>query len=93
MPRVRPCKSALVEFAFDPIVLLRNSSCPEVFERMEQHPSGLKPESWLVPAGRASEPGSPLNVPPIPASNFVIGGGREYSRRLFVEPFFLSRTN
>src|SRR5918997_4414906 len=47
---------------------------------MGQHPSGLKPESWLVSAGRASEPGSPLNVPLIPASNFVIGGGREYSR-------------
>lgn len=31
-------------------------------------------------AGRASEPGAPLNVPPIPASNFIIGSGREYSR-------------
>jgi cystathionine gamma-synthase len=47
---------------------------------MEQHPSGLKPESWLVSAGRASEPGAPLNVPLIPASNFIIGSGREYSR-------------
>jgi cystathionine gamma-synthase len=47
---------------------------------MEKHPSQIKPESWLVSAGRASEPGSPLNVPPIPASNFIIGSGREYSR-------------
>jgi cystathionine gamma-synthase len=42
--------------------------------------SGIKPESWLVSAGRASEPGAPLNVPPIPASNFIIGSGRDYSR-------------
>ena len=47
---------------------------------MEKHPLGIKPESWLVSAGRASEPGAPLNVPPIPASNFIIGSGREYSR-------------
>lgn len=47
---------------------------------MEKHPSGIKPESWLVSAGRASEPGAPLNVPPILASNFIIGRGREYAR-------------
>lgn len=47
---------------------------------MEKRPSGLKPESWLVSAGRASEPSAPLNVPLIPASNFIIGSGREYSR-------------
>src|SRR5919206_3999953 len=47
---------------------------------METHPSGLKPESWLVWAGRASEPGAPLNVPPVPASNFIIGTGRDYAR-------------
>ena len=47
---------------------------------MEKRPSGIKPESWLVSAGRASEPGAPLNVPPIPVSNFIIGTGREYSR-------------
>src|SRR5829696_8710449 len=52
----------------------------EVIERMEKQPSGIKPESWLVSAGRASEPGAPLNVPLIPASNFIIGSGREYSR-------------
>ena len=47
---------------------------------MEQHSSGIKAESWLVSAGRSSEPGAPLNVPLIPASNFIIGRGREYSR-------------
>ncbi len=47
---------------------------------MEQHPLPIKPESWLVSAGRASEPGAPLNVPPIPASNFIIGSGRDYAR-------------
>lgn len=47
---------------------------------MEKHSSGIKPESWLVSAGRSSEPGTPLNVPLVPASNFIIGGGREYSR-------------
>lgn len=47
---------------------------------MEKHTSAIKPESWLVTAGRASEPGAPLNVPLIPASNFIIGSGREYSR-------------
>lgn len=47
---------------------------------MEKRPSEIKPESWLVSAGRASEPGAPLNVPLIPASNFIIGTGRDYSR-------------
>jgi len=47
---------------------------------MEKRSSGIKPESWLVTAGRASEPGAPLNVPLIPASNFIIGTGRGYSR-------------
>ena len=47
---------------------------------METHPSGIKPESWIVSAGRASEPGAPLNVPPVPASNFILGTGRAYSR-------------
>lgn len=40
----------------------------------------LQPDSWLVTAGRTSEPGLPLNVPLVPASNFIIGGKREYSR-------------
>jgi len=37
-------------------------------------------ESWLVSAGRDRRPGSPLNVPPWPASNFVLGEHRSYSR-------------
>ena len=37
-------------------------------------------ETWLVSAGRDRRPGSSLNVPPIPASNFVLGDRRAYSR-------------
>lgn len=37
-------------------------------------------ESWVVAAGRDRRPGSPLNVPPWPASNFVLGEQRAYSR-------------
>src|SRR5438270_9079187 len=37
-------------------------------------------ESWLVSAGRDRDPGAPLNVPPYPASNFVLGERRAYSR-------------
>ena len=47
---------------------------------MDKPRSEISLESWLVSAGRDSGPGSPLNVPLIPASNFVIGTGREYSR-------------
>jgi cystathionine gamma-synthase len=37
-------------------------------------------ESWLVSAGRDRRPGSSLNVPLYPASNFVLGERRAYSR-------------
>jgi cystathionine gamma-synthase len=37
-------------------------------------------DSWLVSAGRDRRPGSPLNVPPMPASNFVLGEQRAYAR-------------
>jgi cystathionine gamma-synthase len=47
---------------------------------MELRPSDLTPESWLVAAGRSPAPGAPLNVPLIPASNFIIGSGRDYAR-------------
>lgn len=47
---------------------------------MDRHPSGIRPESWLVSAGRPSGPGAPLNAPLVPASSFVIGSGRDYSR-------------
>jgi len=42
--------------------------------------TALKPDSWLVSAGRPTEAGAPLNVPLVPASNFLIGSGRSYSR-------------
>ncbi|MCX8006096.1 MAG: PLP-dependent aspartate aminotransferase family protein, partial [Burkholderiaceae bacterium] len=47
---------------------------------MSRPSTDLKLESWLVTAGRSSELGAPLNVPLVPASNFIIGGRREYSR-------------
>ena len=37
-------------------------------------------ESWLVSAGRDRSRGAPLNVPPWPASNFVLGAQRAYAR-------------
>jgi cystathionine gamma-synthase len=40
----------------------------------------LSTASWLVSAGRPEEAGAPLNVPLVPASNFLLGGDREYSR-------------
>ena len=42
--------------------------------------SKLTTQSWLVAAGRSEEPGSPLNVPIVPASNFTLGGERIYAR-------------
>ena len=41
----------------------------------------VKPETWLIVGGRPPDvPGAPLNQPPVPASNFVLGGERIYSR-------------
>jgi len=40
----------------------------------------LTASSWLVAAGRPETAGSPLNVPPVPASSFLLGGERIYSR-------------
>ena len=51
-----------------------------VIDMMDQHRSEIKLKSWLVSAGRDSGPGAPLNVPLTPASNFIFGGGRQYSR-------------
>jgi len=45
----------------------------------EERPS-LRPASWLVAAGRDRRPGAPLNVPLVPASSYVLGEGRAYSR-------------
>lgn len=36
--------------------------------------------SWLVSAGRPRVVGAPLNVPLVPASNFILGGERAYAR-------------
>lgn len=38
------------------------------------------PESIVITAGRDGRPGAPLNRPLVPASNFVLGGERAYSR-------------
>src|SRR5947209_8613663 len=37
-------------------------------------------DSVLISAGRDRRPGSPLNVPLFPASNYVLGDARAYSR-------------
>ena len=47
---------------------------------MDEHRGGISLESWLVSAGRGSEPGEPLNVPLVPASNFILGAERGYAR-------------
>lgn len=39
-----------------------------------------EPDSWLVAAGRDDAPGAPLNVPILPASNFLLGADRSYVR-------------
>jgi cystathionine gamma-synthase len=41
----------------------------------------VKPETWAVVGGRPERrPGAPLNTPLVPASNFVLGTERLYSR-------------
>lgn len=47
----------------------------------DKHLSGLSSaESLIVAAGRDRRPGSPLNIPPVLASNFVLGTERAYAR-------------
>jgi cystathionine gamma-synthase len=49
--------------------------------RTDKHLAGLSSaESLLVAAGRDRRPGSPLNIPPVLASNFVLGTDRAYAR-------------
>jgi cystathionine gamma-synthase len=49
--------------------------------RTDKHLAGLSSaESLLVAAGRDRSPGSPLNMPPVLASNYVLGAERAYSR-------------
>ena len=44
------------------------------------HRPQVEPETWAVMAGRAApSAGTPLNVPPVLASNFELGSGRAYS--------------
>ena len=40
----------------------------------------MHPETWLISHGRPTEPGQPLNVPPVLASNFRLPGDRYYNR-------------
>jgi len=47
---------------------------------MKRPGSEIHVQSWLVSAGRDYVPGAPLNVPLVPASNFILGGERGYSR-------------
>lgn len=41
---------------------------------------GLDPQTLAVSLGRPDVPGAPLNTPLVPASNFLLGGDRAYSR-------------
>lgn len=40
----------------------------------------MSPETWAVVGGRPDGPGEPLNTPLVPASTFVLGAERMYSR-------------
>lgn len=42
--------------------------------------AGMRPETWAITGGRPHAPGSPLNVPMAPASSFLEGTDRHYSR-------------
>jgi cystathionine gamma-synthase len=45
------------------------------------HRVEVEPETWAVMAGRpAPDPGAPLNIPPVLASNYELGSERAYSR-------------
>jgi cystathionine gamma-synthase len=44
-------------------------------------PEDVTPETWAIVGGRPEHgPGDPMNTPLVPASNFVLGGERIYSR-------------
>jgi len=54
-----------------------------ILPRMTQHDrfAALDPASVAISAGRgAGRPGDPLNVPPVAASTFVLGGAHGYAR-------------
>src|SRR5258708_32452311 len=47
----------------------------------EMRPDAVKPETWVIGAGRPDPlPGSPLNTPVVAASTYVLGSERIYSR-------------
>lgn len=47
---------------------------------VDQPSESISPATWLISAGRPVAEGEPLNTPLIPASNFILGGARAYSR-------------
>ena len=47
---------------------------------MTAGPAELEPRSWVVAGGRPADPGDPLNVPIVPASNYLLGDELGYSR-------------
>ena len=47
---------------------------------MQHERTDLRVETRLAGLGRGSGPGTPLNVPIVPASTFRAGSGREYAR-------------
>ena len=47
---------------------------------MSQHSDKWALSTRAISAGRPTAPGEPLNTPIIPATNFVLGGEREYAR-------------
>ena len=49
-------------------------------DAMKHEHASQRGRMWLVSAGRDRRPGSPLNVPLVPASNFVLGEQRAYAR-------------
>jgi len=45
------------------------------------HPEDVTPQTWAIAGGRPpEEPGAPLNVPMVAASNFLLGAERIYTR-------------
>lgn len=47
---------------------------------MTHHNDSWAMSTRAIALGRPDEPGAPLNVPPVPATNFILGGDRDYAR-------------
>jgi cystathionine gamma-synthase len=58
----------------------RVDGVPRTREESVVEPGAVRLDSWVVAGGRPGEPGQSLNVPIFPASNFLLGAGRTYSR-------------